>query len=107
MEIMQNKCIIFCLGLDKMHHISEEYFRLINWLLTSKIVDQCLNTITFNFGSKTCPYYLKEMFEFAPHCRKDTRNKFAKLNIPFCKINMGQEAISFSGPSHYRIVYLN
>ena len=85
MEIMQNKCIILCLGLDKMHHISQEYFRLKNWLLTSKIVDQCINTNTFNFANKTCPYYLKEMFEFAPHCTKDTRNKLAKLNIPFAR----------------------
>ena len=29
---MQNKCIRFCLKLDKMHHISEEDFKTINWL---------------------------------------------------------------------------
>ena len=29
-QIRQNKCIRFCLRLDKMHHISEEDFRLIN-----------------------------------------------------------------------------
>ena len=82
-----------------MHHISEEDFRLINWLPTSKRVDQCINTITFKFVNNTCPYYLKEIFEFAPHCRIDTRNKFAKLKIPFRKTNMGQKAISFVGPS--------
>ena len=98
-QIMQNKCIRFCLKLDKMHHISEEDFRLINWLPTSKRVDQCINTITFKFVNNTCPYYLKEIFEFAPHCRIDTRNKFAKLKIPFCKTNMRQKAISFVGPS--------
>ena len=31
-QIMQNKCIRFCLRLDKMHHISDEDIRLINWL---------------------------------------------------------------------------
>ena len=36
---IQNKCIRFCLKLDKMHHISEEEFRLINWLPTGKRVD--------------------------------------------------------------------
>ena len=30
-QIMQNKCMHFCFKLDKMHHISEEEFRLINW----------------------------------------------------------------------------
>ena len=43
--------------------------------------------------------FLKEIFEFAPHCRIHTRNKFAKLKIPFRKTNMGQKAISFVGPS--------
>ena len=98
-QIMQNKCIRFCLRLDKMHHISDKDFRLINWLPTSKRVDQCINIITFKSVNDTCPYYLKEIFEFAPHCRIETRNKFAKLKIPFCVTNMGQKAISFVGPS--------
>ena len=82
-----------------MHHISEEDFRFINWLLTSKRVDQSINILTFKFVNTNCPYYLKEIFEFAPHCRIDTRNKFVKLKIPFRKTNMGQKAISFVGPS--------
>ena len=32
LQIMQNKCIRFCLKLDKMHHISKEDFKTINWL---------------------------------------------------------------------------
>ena len=74
-QIMQNKCIRFCLRLDKMHHKSDEDFRLINWLPTSKRVDQCINTITFKFVSNTRPYYLKE------------------IKIPFHKTNMKQKAI--------------
>ena len=96
---MQNKCIRFCLKLDKIRHISDEDFRLTNWLPTSKRVDQCISTITFKFVNNTSPYYLKEIFKFAPHCRKDTRNKFTKLRIPFRKTNMRQKAISFVGPS--------
>ena len=96
-QIMQNKCIGFCLKLDKMHHISENEFRLINWLPTSKRVDQCINTITYNFVNNTCPYYLNEIFEFAPHCRIGTRNNFSKLKNPFCKTNTGQKAISYIG----------
>ena len=44
-------------------------------------------------------YYLTEIFKFAPYCRINTRNKFAKLKVPFRKTNMGQKAISFVGPS--------
>ena len=53
MQIIQNKCIRLCLKLDKMHHISEEEFKSINGLPTSKRIDQCLNTITYNFVNHT------------------------------------------------------
>ena len=82
-----------------MDHMSEEGFRSINLLPTSKRVNQCINTITIKFVNNTCPYYLKEIFEFAPHCRIGTRNKLVKLKIPFRKTIMGQKAISVVGPS--------
>ena len=96
---MQNKCIHFCLKLHKMHHISEEEFKLIDWLLISKRVDPCINTITYNFVSNTCSYYLNEIFEFAPHCSIGTRNNFSKLKNCFRKTNIGQKSISCIGPS--------
>ena len=86
---MQNNCIWFCLILEKLHHISEEDFTSINWLPTNKRANQCINIITFKFVNNTCPYYLKEIFEFAKHYRIDTRSKFAKLKIPFFKDNTG------------------
>ena len=90
----------FRLKLDKMHHLPEKEFRSINWLPTSKMVDQCISTITFNFANNTCPYYLNEIFEFARHCRIGTRNNFYKLKKnPFRKTNMGQKTISYIGPS--------
>ena len=98
-QIMQNKCTRFCLKSDKMHHISEEEFKLINWLPTSKRTDQCINTITCNFVNNTCPYYVNEIFKFAPHCSIGTRNNFSKLKNHFRETNMGQKAISYIGPS--------
>ena len=74
-QIMQNKRIRFCLKLDKMYHISGKECRLINWLPTSKRVDQCADTITYNSINNTCPYYLNEIYEFLPHCRTDTKRK--------------------------------
>ena len=64
---MQNKYIPFCLKIDKMYHMSDKEFRLINWLPTSKRVDPCTNTITYNFIYNICPYYLNEIFEFVSH----------------------------------------
>ena len=62
-----------------MHHIFEEDFRLINLLPTSKRFDRYINTITYNFDNNTCPNYLSEIYECAPHCRIGTRNSFPKL----------------------------
>ena len=95
---MQNKYICFYLKLDKAHHISEDDFKLINWLPTSERVDQCINNITYNFVNNTCPYYLNEIFEFAPKCGIGTRNNFSKLKNPFHKTNMRQKAIYYIVP---------
>ena len=60
-ENTNNECICLCLKLDKMHHISEEELKLINWLPTSKRVDHCINTMTYNFVNSTCPFCLNEI----------------------------------------------
>ena len=49
LQIMQNKCIRFCLKLDKMHHISEEDFKTINWLPVDQRVQQSLNVTVFKY----------------------------------------------------------
>ena len=74
-----------------MHDIYEEEFRLINWLPAFKRVDQCINTISYNFVNNTFPYYLNEIFEFAPHRRIGIRIKFSKLKNLFRKTNMGKK----------------
>ena len=87
-QTMENKCIRFCLRLDKMHHISAEDFRPVNCLPTSKRVNQCTNTISF-----------ESVITITLNCRIDKINEFAKLQISFCKTNKGQKVISFVGPS--------
>ena len=96
---MQNKCIRFCLRLDKMQHISLAKFRSINWLPTKERVHECINAITFKFVTKNCPFYLNEIVQFPLHCRIKTRNSFAKLKHPFQKTNTGQKTLSSIVPS--------
>ena len=98
-QIMQNKCIRFCVRLDKMQHISLAEFRSINWLPTKERVHRCKKAITFKFVNKKCPFYLNEIFEFTPHCRIDTRNSLAKLKDPFGKTNTGQKTLLYISPS--------
>ena len=98
-QIMQNKCIRFCLRLNKMQHIPVAEFRSINCLPTKERVHQWINAITFKFVNKNCPFYLNEIFEFAPYCRIDRRNSFANLKHPFHKTNTGQKTLLYNGPS--------
>ena len=71
----------FCLRLDKVQNISLAKFRSINWLPTNEKVHQCIHAIIFKFVNNSCPFYLNEIFEFALHCRIDTRNSFARVTL--------------------------
>ena len=99
LQITQNKCIRFYLELDKMHHISEEDFKTINWLPVDQRVQQSLNVTVFKYVNKACPYYMKEVFEYASQGRISSRNNYAKLKVPFRKTTMGQKSLSYIGPS--------
>ena len=98
-QIAQNKCIQFCLKLDKRHHASSKQFESINWLPVNKRVHQCINAITFKFVNNACPHYLNEVYEYAPQWRIESRSNFVKFKVPFQKTNMGQSGLSYIGPS--------
>ena len=54
--------------------------------------------ITYNFSNNTCSYYLNEIYEFVPRCRRGTWNNFSNLKKSFLKTNMGQKTSFFIGP---------
>ena len=99
LQIMQNKCIRFCLKLDKMHHISEEDFKTINWLPVYQTVRQSLNATVFNYVNNACIYYMEEVFGYASQGRISSTNNHAKLKDPFRKTTMGQKSLSYISPS--------
>ena len=98
-QIAQNKCIRFCQKLDKRYHISNKEFESINWLPVNKRVHQCINVIKFKFVNNAGPHYLNEVYEYVPQCIIESRSNFAKLKAPFRKNNMGQNGLSYIGPS--------
>ena len=107
LQIIQNKCIRFCLKLDKMHHISEEDFKTINWLPVDQRVQQSLNVTAFKYVNKACPYYMKEVFEYASQGRISSRNNYAKLKVPFRKTTMGQKSLIYWSLSLEQITKFN
>ena len=94
---MQNKCIYFCLKLDKIH-ISEEDFKTVNWLPVDQKVQQILNVTVFKYVNKAYPCYMK-VFEYAPQGRISSTNNYAKIKVSFHKTTMGQKSLSYIGPS--------
>ena len=97
-QITQNKCIRFCLKLEKRHHISSKEFESINWLAVNKRVHQCINPITLKFVNNAYPHYLNGVYEYAPQCRIESITIFAKLKVSFWKTNMEQNGLSYIDP---------
>ena len=89
-QITQNKCIRYCLQLDKMTDISRSKFEAFNLLPVKDRFNQSINSIIFKYFTKQCPSYLNEVFELA--CAKNlrTRNSYLKLICPFRKANLEQ-----------------
>ena len=98
-QTTQNKCVRFCLNLDKMAHISQNEFEKSNWLPISDRINQCIFSTTFKFVNDMGPNYLNEVFQWTAESNRTLRNDFLKLKHPFCKTTAGQNSLSFLGPS--------
>ena len=98
-QTSQNRCIRFCLQLDKMSHISQKEFEATNWLPFKERYKQCVNSIVFKYFDNQCPHYLNEVFMKAPESSSSLRNSYQKLQQPFRKTNTGQNTLSFIGPA--------
>ena len=98
-QTSQNKCIRFCLQLDKTTHISHKEFETRNWLPMTERFNQCIISIVFKYVNDQCPNYLNEVFQTAPENNIQTRGSFLKLKCPFRKTNAGQMALSYNGPT--------
>ena len=98
-QILQNKCIRFCLQLDKMSDISQKEFETINWLPIKERYNQYVNSVALKYFDNQCPHYLNEVFMKAPESSSSLRNSCQKLQQPFRKTNTGQNASSFIGPA--------
>ena len=82
-----------------MSHISQKEFEIINWLPIKERNNQCLNSIAFKYFGNQCPHYLNEVSMKAAESSSPLRNSYQKLQQPFCKTNIGQNALSFIGPA--------
>ena len=80
---MQNKWTRFCLQLDKISTISHKELKDLNWLPVITRFEQSVIAIALKFINGNSPYYLNEVFQFAPEGNISLRNDFLKLKLPF------------------------
>ena len=80
---MQNKCTRFCLQLDKISTICHKELKDLNWLPVITMFEQSVIAIALKFINGNSPYYLNEVFQFAPEGNISLRNDFLKLKLPF------------------------
>ena len=104
-QTLQNKCICFCLRLDKMELMSLKKIETKNWLLLKERFNQCKNSPVFKYFYKQCRHYLKKVSVKAPESGLWLRNSYHKLKQPFRKTSMGQNSLSLQIP-FYTKTYL-
>ena len=100
-QTTQNKCMRFCLQLDKLKYISHEECDRLNWLPVTYRFKQCVNAIVFKYFNEQCPNYLNEVFDVAIENNFQLRGSFQKLKCPFRKTNTGQIPLSYIGPTFW------
>ena len=101
LQVMQNKCIRYCLNLGPMSHIGLKDFLQIDWLSTKDRFLQCLCSTSFNYFKGSSPSFMAEIFEEAHQSNIGTRFSHLKLIQPKRKTNMGQNTLSFLGPQQW------
>ena len=99
LQTTQNKCIRFCLQLDKRSHVGTEEFRCIDWLPVNERFNQNVSSHVYKFFNKKCPSYMSDIFIPYGQNRVTTRASFQKLEQPSRKTNQGQRCLSYLGPS--------
>ena len=100
-QVVQIKCIRFCLDLENTAHIGYSEFEKINWLNTTDRFIQCLCTTAMKYFQNKSPKYMSEIFQVSQQPNLETRSSFMKLFHPFRKTNMGQKCLSFLVPREW------
>ena len=78
LQILQNKCIRFCLNLDSKAHIGLTEFEKINWLPMNDWFEQCISSVTFYYFNYLSPLCMNDLFKLAGQNTTTTRTSLMK-----------------------------
>ena len=94
---MQNKCIRFCLQLDKMSRICVNEFLELNWLNVHDSYLQFIVSDICKFYNNQCPDYVNEVFCPVDYNGVAMRSYNKKLKLPSRKLKFGRQSLSYVG----------
>ena len=97
-EILQSKCIRFCLNLNNRAHVRQNEFEKINWLPVNDCFEKIISSMSFKFCNNTRPPYMNDVFKPTGQPNTTTRTFLRKLNQPLRRTNHGQKNISYITP---------
>ena len=98
LQVLQNKCIRFCLKKDSRTHIGHDEFVSINWLPVGYRANQNISSLVYKFFSARSPIYMDSVFSRTSPLGVATRRSFQRLTQPSRKTVPGQRALSYLGP---------
>ena len=95
LQILQNKCIRFCLNLNSTAYIGLSEFEEINWPPINDRFEQCNSLMTFKYFNYLSPLYMNGVFKPAGQNTTVTRTSLFKLSQPLRKTNHGEKSLSY------------
>ena len=98
LQILQNKCIRFCLKLNSKAHIGLTESEKINLLPINDRLEQCISSMTFRYSNYLSPLHINDVFKLVGQNITATRTYLFKLSQPLRKINHGQKILSYVAP---------
>ena len=98
LQIVQNRCIRYCLQLDNRCHIVTKDFEKINWLPVSERFNQYLCSNAFKFCRETSPPCFYDIYSQSGQSQANTRSSILKLKDPLRSTCSGQKNLSYLTP---------
>ena len=100
-QILQNKCICFCLNLDSKAHIGLTEFEKINWLPINDRFKQYISSMTFKQLNYLSPLYMNNVLKLADQNTTASRTSLFKLGRPAIEKNQSRTKKSFICGNQY------
>ena len=97
LQIAQNKCINFCLGVPPPSHISVFCFKKINWLSVEQGIELCTSSTVSKYWKRIVPTCPNNIF-MSSRIKYNARLQMT-WDLPLYRTNNGHKCISFLDPN--------